>query len=793
VNNLTNGALTPVVYNIACLCGDIYQPTCLAEAWMRKYPGGAVANMAATQASYTYPNHGICSTIVRSMCDTWTITVPGVRDYVLPVLDIGWIQCNVDAYVAKYWPDGQYPDNIYMYLNLGDPALEVWSGGQPQTPSVDYPTVVPLGPKDFRVTVTVQGNPVLGALVCVAKDTEFYSTGYTDADGRVTLQTNALTPGSFSLTVSSGHAVGAEPTPILPFEGTGMTVSGCYVVYLRHEIADPAPGGNGDGIVNPGETVKVVVWVKNRGIRPSNDVIAKLHSEDPAVVVLDSVRSLGTIAAGDSASTGSDGFLVSVSDTCSNGHFVSLGLICRDAADSSWASYFGLSVGTGVLEYAGKRVSDPAPGGNDNGRLDANETAELFLRLRNVGLGHAYDVRGLLRSGDVRFQVHDSTVNWPFIKKDSLAENTGGGFKVSVGNVAPETDISCTLYVASDDGYHATLPLRLVIGELRPVDPIHDNGVPTLYWAVDESDSGYSERPDFNWIECRGKGFRLGLADDQTMAVSLPPAFGPFIYYNQRYTRISVCSNGWIAAGLATSVSGINAELPTNRLPVPVVCANWDDLDPSAGGSIWVFHDSTNHAYVVEWDSVPYRDAACGTDKFEIVIFDTTLASGDGNSEILVQYQTANGYSSNTVGIQDHTRTVGITCLFDGEYHRGTGVIQAGSAIKYTTDAPLYPLSEPGIISKTPAPILKVSSPVARYVSAEFTLASPTAARLVVYDPSGRELDVLFDTRGVLTPPGSYSVRWNGEACGRKVPSGIYFLQLETRDGTIARKVVKLE
>ena len=67
------------------------------------------------------------------MCDTWTITVPGVRDYHLPTLDIGWVQCNVDAYVAKYWPGSPYPDNIYMYLNLGDPAMEVWSGGQPQT------------------------------------------------------------------------------------------------------------------------------------------------------------------------------------------------------------------------------------------------------------------------------------------------------------------------------------------------------------------------------------------------------------------------------------------------------------------------------------------------------------------------------------------------------------------------------------------------------------------------------------------------------------------------------------
>jgi hypothetical protein len=244
VNNLTNGDLTPMVFNFASLCGDIMNPTCLSEAWLRKYPGGGVGSFAATQASYTYPNRGMCSTAVACLCDTGRISVPGVRDYILPVFDVGGIQCNVDAYVAKYWPGSPYPDNIYMYLNLGDPAMEIWSGGEPHAPTVAYPPTVPLGPYPFLVTVQVDGRGVGGALVCAWKDSEFYAFGRTDENGNAYLQTNAQTPGDFRVTVSRGHAATSPHTPILPFQGT------CTAVRLNHDIGVLA-------LIPPTETVEV--------------------------------------------------------------------------------------------------------------------------------------------------------------------------------------------------------------------------------------------------------------------------------------------------------------------------------------------------------------------------------------------------------------------------------------------------------------------------------------------------------------------------------------------------------
>jgi hypothetical protein len=469
VNALTNGDLTPMVYNIACLCGDIYQATCLSEAWMRKYPGGAVGSMAATQASYTYPNHGICSTLVRSMCDTWTITVPGVRDYTMPVWDIGWIQCNVDAYVAKYWPGSPYPDNIYMYLNLGDPAMEVWAGGMPQIANVTYPPTVPIGPYSLPVTVQIAGVAVERSLVCAWKGIEFYVTGYTDNNGQVTLPINAATPGQFSVTVSTGHKVGAPPAdrnPIFPFEGTCMAETGTspYVLYLRSTIDDAPPGGNGDGLVNPGEAINLPTWVKNYGGAAAIGVTGRLRVTGPFITVTDSVKSFGDIAAGDSAFTGSDGFNFTVASACTNAHRIDLVLNIKDASESLWVSHIYITVGAPALNYAGQTIDDPPPG-NNNHRLDPGETAYLIVSLANSGIGHAQNVTAGLTSGDARLTVLDSLGTFGLIPADSTRSNDADRFQVSaVSGIVPGTNLPCTLHVRADGGYAATRSFMISVG-----------------------------------------------------------------------------------------------------------------------------------------------------------------------------------------------------------------------------------------------------------------------------------------------------------------------------------------
>jgi hypothetical protein len=515
VEALTNGDLTPMVYNIACECGAISNATCLSEKWLRKYPGGASGSFAATQASYTLPNHGICSTLVRAMCDTWTITVPGVRNYYNPTFDIGGIQDNVDAYVGKYWPGSPYPDNIYMYLNLGDPAMEVWSGGMPQTPTVDYPPTVPLGPYSLNVAVDNGSAPIRKALVCAWKPGEFYATGYTDPSGQAILNINAVTPGDFSVTVSTGHANASPPLPILPFEGICTAGGGSRprVICVHPVIDDAAPGGNGDGIANPGETINLPAWFKNVGGAPASGVYARLRTTDPFTTITDSAKTLGTIPDGDSAYTGADGFNFAIAPQCTNAHRIDLVVNVRDANDSLWISHVYVTVGAPVLNYTTYTVDDPPPGGNNNHRLDPNETAYLITSVTNIGRGSAENAWAFLKSGDPRLVVNDSFGGFGTILPDSTRNNAGDQFQVTASPaIPPGTMLPCTLHLYAAGGYSATRPFIVIVGFLSPGATLldHDTGYcklsVTAYGAL-----GYDQPADLGSGFCYPKAAASGL------------------------------------------------------------------------------------------------------------------------------------------------------------------------------------------------------------------------------------------------------------------------------------------
>ena len=121
----------------------------------------------------------------------------------------------------------------------------------------------------------------------------------------------------------------------------------------------------------------------------------------------------------------------------------------------------------------------PCRRGNNNGRIDPGETSELFATLRNAGLGHGYNVRAVLRSGDTRLQVADSLGVFGTILRDSTVENSADPFiVVADAGILPETSIPCTLLVLADGNYSARLAFTLVIGEIRTADPIPDNHAP---------------------------------------------------------------------------------------------------------------------------------------------------------------------------------------------------------------------------------------------------------------------------------------------------------------------------
>ncbi len=436
---------------------------------------------------------------------------------------------------------------------------------------------------------------------------------------------------------------------------------------------------------------------------------------------------------------------------------------------------------------------DSPPGGNNNGRFDPGEEAELIVSLRNVGTEQASNVEGVLRSGHPLFTILDSSSSFGDIPAGSTRTNAGDRFTARVDQSVPiETPVPCTLLLSADTDYADTLIVLVVIGELRTGDPIPDGPRrPALYYAYDDTDSAYAEHPVFEWIDISGVGTRLTLSDDQTVQVSLPSGFGPFVFYDASYSQVSICGNGWVAPGYTAKRSYTNTQLPAAS-EASMLAIVWDDLYPPSGNGVYWHHDVANHRFIIQYDSMPYYSNRNVFDWYQIVIYDTTLAAEDGNSVFTYQYLTAAGYSSCTVGEQDSIRQVAIQTFYDGTLHRGSAPLEAGRAIRFTTNGPTTGVSEPGHpgAGMLALRLQSTPSPVRRNSTIRWHLPRPGHVRLSIYDVNGRVLRTLTDTD---LAAGNHSACWDGRnQDGQQVPNGIYLFAIDTPFGSATTKAVVL-
>jgi hypothetical protein len=433
-----------------------------------------------------------------------------------------------------------------------------------------------------------------------------------------------------------------------------------------------------------------------------------------------------------------------------------------------------------------RTIIDTLPGCNNNGRFDPGETGLLTIALRNVGNQTAFNINAVLRSGDSRFEIIDSSADFGDIQACSTCINTNDGFVISVSPLIPmETSIPCNLFI-NGDSICDTFAFHIVIGEIRTCDPIPDGPrQPPLYWAYDDVDTFYIHHPLFEWVECYGAGTQLILGDDQTQTINLPAGF-VWNYYGQGFNQISICSNGWVAPGSTTNQIYLNTGLPSASAPAGMVAVNWDDLDPQTGPGVWYYYEPMKHCFVVEWDSVPYYGTST-PEKFQVVIFDTTVHSPTGNNIITMQYATGNGFTSSTIGIQDYSLMIGIQCLFDSACHRGTAPIVAGRAVRFLTADPtvgIEPIPPAGANSKSEFSVSAAPNPFRNRVTFNLNRTLNPKSNARIYDNTGRIV------RSLLTGSNT-ALTWDGRDNElNEVRAGVYFLRVDNIDNHAMTKLI---
>jgi len=777
----TNGNRLHILNSIACHSGAFdYSSDCLAEAMMNNPNGGAVATIQNSRYGWgSPPSLGPSEWMDVKFYDflfnkdSFRIGVAHAR--------------SKSMYTWRALTEGVWRWCVYELNLFGDPAMQMWTD-IPQNITAQFQQVVPLGPSNFTIQVYRPGMVAVNrALVSLQKGTEVYVQGYTDATGTATIPISPITPGRVNITITAHN--------LYPFEDSVIVQSsGAYVAYLRAALNDSARG-NGDGIPNPGEGINMQTWVKNWGNVVASNVIGKLRTSDPCVTIGDSLKSFGTIQPNDSSFTGVYGFNFTIAPSCTNGQSLNLRLFCKDASDSTWTSSIIIRVGAPVLVYRDKSIYDPSPG-NNNGRIDPGETADLIVTLGNIGFGNGYNVTGTLRSYDSRLVVLDSTGTFGTVIHETTGVNQSDRFTLqAASSISPGTAILCSLKICATGNYVWNVGFNLVVGEFRTIDPIPDGPrIPARYWAYDDVDSLYIPRPVYNWIEIKNLGTRL-LYDqnDQVRNVPLPTGFGPLKFYGQVYNSISVSVDGWVACGYDTTRAYNNLQLPSSSARPAMIAANWDDLyyaNSGIGGVYW-YYDQTNRILIVEWDSLLYYPSTSGIrEKFEIIFYDSTYTTPTGDNIFVVQYMTANRTNNSTIGIQDETRTIGIQYLFNGAYHPASAGLVAHRAIKFTTADAITGISdELAVTSLEKGFSLSPNrpNPFTNQTLISYNITRKGNIKVEIFDAAGKLVKTLFSGEQNV---GAYTLQWNGrDEKDNRVAQGIYFCYLKTDNTTAVRKL----
>lgn len=674
---MQNGMKLPFAIISTCGTGSFEDDTeARSEAFLRAHVGGAPrggigAMGTATLGTHTRYNNCITHGVMRGLLweEMYAMGAAITRGKVEMYLNYNMVQPNQVA-IWSHW------NNL-----MGDPAVEIFTG-YPEEMTVTHPTSLAVGANAVTVTVSKEGGPpIADALVCLWKGTETYAVAYTDSQGMIELPVSTPTAGNMKLTVTKHDRY--------PYLATIVVSDAAHFVgYQASTSDDDASGessGNGDGAANPGETIELRVQLKNFGSFAETGVTATLTSDDPYVTIGDASESFGNIAAGATAWSVDD-FNITIDRGCPHGRLIRLGLDVQ-AGVNVWHSLIDLPIVSAEFSTEGYTLYNA--GGN--GLFDPGETIQVSVKLRNNGGMNAASVACAMTSLGSFVTVTDGSGAFGTINAGSAAENTSDRFGISA---SPETYqgylASFQIVATFSGGTRDTTIVSIPVGTRSSDDPIG----PDLhgYMAFDNTDTSYPDAPSYQWIEIDpsygGSGTQIPLTDngtyqDDTEIVNLP---FPFMFYGDTYTKISVCSNGWLAMGWTYLVNYRNWTIPGAGGPPAMVAGFWDDLNLGGGGKVLYQYDAANHRFIVEWSRV--RNEPGNQQTFEIILYDPAhhpTSTGDGIIEM--QYHTVNNTDSGdnycTAGIENYLHTDGLLYSFQNQYPNGAAALAAGRAVRY--------------------------------------------------------------------------------------------------------------
>lgn len=688
INALSNNNKTPLVFGCASGTNNILSTDCLGEAWLRagtsSVPKGAIACMGPSTGNTWSKWDG---TLDQGM--VWGLYHENIYR-ASPLLNRGKFELWLN------FPLNRGPGNVtnsvecyyYIYTLLGDPGLSIWSR-EPETIGAIHPERIPIGCNFVEIIAGTHQERLADGYASLVKNEEVFSAGFTDENGFITLPVDSATAGQMTLTITAPNHRPYQ-TEIEVYEARG------YIGFNDITIDDDSLGasaGNGDGNLNPGETVELTISLKNFGRTAISGVRARISCDNPLINITEPMRAYGNFAPGGIIEN-ADPFVMEVAAACPDLLEIVLDILAADNQNHRFESQCPLMISAPDIEITGYSFPQLQP----DTLLYPGGDSDFILNIQNTG-GDSWEGLSCTAICTVAGVTMDDTVSvFPSCLPGGEVSNESDPFHISVERLFfPGGQIQLSFRFLRADGWADTVELALEVGSpciFDPVMPMDGYG----YYCFDDTDVGYDQTPQYEWREIDpnfgGSGTLIELVDPianrgDSRVISLPEVFH-FRHYGEECNQITVCSNGWLSCGASPVWDFRNKPIPAAGEPEGMIAPLWDDLMLTGECGVYHYYDIGDDAFIVEWSRLR-NSFGNHIETFEVVLWDADIyQTPTGDSPISFLYHTISDvdtqYNWSTVGILNNEADAGLQYLFSGIYSPGANTLEDGRALYFTTD-----------------------------------------------------------------------------------------------------------
>ncbi len=602
------------------------------------------------------------------------------RGLLVDKLPLGWARAFAMSMLdyAGVSPEG-FDYYLSEFMLYGEPGQVVWCG-EPREIDVTHPREISPGTNrlDIIVDDPEMEAGVPNALVTLMQPGELLCWRLTDQDGRCTMPFDPELEGEVRLTVTGDD--------IFPY-AVDIEIDEQPVFLGVDEIQiDDEVSGNGDGIMNPGETVSLSISVRNFGNSHTvQNVIGIVRSSCSWVSIEEHALDFGDIERESSADA--DG-PVEISLDTSTPNDADLGLYIElRSGNDRWRSNLDVDpVGPQLelVEIVG-------------GEVIQTGLSNLTLDLINIGELESQETTARLISVDWVVNVIDNETIYDPIEAGGEDTVSARHFRINISSMTVRgTIIPMQLLLFAQEG---DCP-DTIFFELQAEEPAEDGPVGPDdygYTCFDNTDDDWVQAPVYGWIEiCPDedwdyRGQELEGNRPANFAIEMELPFN-FRYYGEEFDLVTIAENGFIAMGGDIEDLGQYDNFPLDRCfngSFGMIAPFWDDLMIGNHNerNIYTFYARDEGIFIIEWYNPSGADF-----HFQVILFDPEVhptVTRDG--EILFQYRGEPRIRADqpprycSIGICSPDGRTGISYFAGNEYHPAAAPLVDHRAILFST------------------------------------------------------------------------------------------------------------